>query len=312
MAKKGGMRGGNKADREFVSEAEEILETMRARLADLSDRLGAGAEADPEIVNALFRAAHSLKALAGMFRFDPISALAHRLEDVLDSLRLGRVPLSASLLGWIDETVALFASLLGQVGDGAALAESAARIEELTARIAALTAAPAEPEDEFASLALDPNVLRALTEYEEHRLRENIRRGRHIALVDAPFEIKTFEEGLAELSGALRENGEVLSTLPAPGDSLESQIRFSLLVATDLPEAELAARVDFPGARVRTVRAGRTAPAVAGRDAPAAAEAPARARRARWCRRRPRRIPSSSRSSRSATRCASTSASSTT
>jgi two-component system chemotaxis sensor kinase CheA len=275
MAKK----GGNKADREFVSEAEEILETMRARLADLSDRLGAGAEADPELVNALFRAAHSLKALAGMFRFDPISALAHRLEDVLDGLRLGRVPLSAPLLGWIDETVVLFASLLGQVGDSAALAGSAARIEDLTARIAALTAPRAEPEDEFASLALDPNVLRALTEYEEHRLRENIRRGRHIALVDAPFEIKTFEEGLAELSGALRENGEVLSTLPTPGDSLESQIRFSLLVATDLPEAELAARIDFPGATVRRVLAARTAaPMTTSPELPAPepdAEAPA-------------------------------------
>src|SRR6185436_347380 len=182
------MRGGNKADREFVSEAEEILETMRARLADLSDRLGAGAEADPEIVNALFRAAHSLKALAGMFRFDPISALAHRLEDVLDGLRLGRVPLSGPLLDWIDETIALFASLLGQVGDGAALAESAARIAELSAGIGAITA-PALPADDFTSLDLDANVLRALTEYEEHRLRENLRRGRLIALVDAPFEI---------------------------------------------------------------------------------------------------------------------------
>jgi two-component system, chemotaxis family, sensor kinase CheA len=267
VAKKAGMRGGNKADREFVSEAEEILETMRARLADLSDRLGAGAEADPEIVNALFRAAHSLKALAGMFRFDPISDLAHRLEDVLDGMRLGRVALSAPLLDWIDETVALFASLLGQVGDGAALAESAARITELTAGVGALTA-PAAPADDFTSLDLDANVLRALTEYEEHRLRENLRRGRLIALVDAPFEIKSFEEGLAELSAAMRESGEVLSTLPSPGESGESQIRFSLLVATDLGEAELAARVEFPGAAMRVVRAGR---------AGARASAPARA-----------------------------------
>jgi two-component system chemotaxis sensor kinase CheA len=267
VAKKAGMRGGNKADREFVSEAEEILETMRARLADLSDRLGAGAEADPELVNALFRAAHSLKALAGMFRFDPISDLAHRLEDVLDGMRLGRVALSAPLLDWIDETVALFASLLGQVGDGAALAESAARITELTAGVGALTA-PAAPADDFTSLDLDANVLRALTEYEEHRLRENLRRGRLIALVDAPFEIKSFEEGLAELSAAMRESGEVLSTLPSPGESGESQIRFSLLVATDLGEAELAARVEFPGAAMRVVRAGR---------AGARASAPARA-----------------------------------
>src|SRR5262245_38583461 len=184
------MRGGNKADREFVSEAEEILETMRARIADLSDRLAAGAEADPELVNALFRAAHSLKALAGMFRFDPISALAHKLEDVLDRMRLGRLALSGPVLHWIDETVALFASLLEQVGESEALAQSATRIEELTAAAAQL-GERAEPQDEFAALDIDRNVLRALTEYEEHRLRENLRRGRHIALVDAPFEIKT-------------------------------------------------------------------------------------------------------------------------
>jgi two-component system, chemotaxis family, sensor kinase CheA len=265
VAKKSGMRGGNKADREFVSEAEEILETMRARLADLSDRLGAGAEADPEIVNAMFRAAHSLKALAGMFRFDPISDLAHQLEDVLDGMRLGRVVLSAALLEWIDEVVALFASLLGQVGDADALGESATRIAELTAGVGALTA-PAVPSDDFSSLALDANVLRALTEYEEHRLRENLRRGRLIALVDAPFEIKTFEEGLAELSAALRESGEVLSTLPSPGEAGESQIRFSLLVASDLGEAELTARIEFPGATLRVVRMGR---ALAERDAEA-------------------------------------------
>src|SRR5688572_27698350 len=131
------MRGSNKADREFVSEAEEILETMRGGLADLSDRLGAGVEADPELINSMFRAAHSLKALAGMFRFDPISTLAHRLEDVLDGMRLGRVALSSALLGWIDDVVGLFASLLGQVGDGTALAESAARIAELSAGVGA-------------------------------------------------------------------------------------------------------------------------------------------------------------------------------
>jgi two-component system, chemotaxis family, sensor kinase CheA len=259
VAKKGGMRGSNKADREFVSEAEEILETMRGGLADLSDCLGAGAEADPELINAMFRAAHSLKALAGMFRFDPISTLAHRLEDVLDGMRLGRVALAPPVLEAIEDTVALFGSLLSEVGDSAALANSEARIEELTARIATATTARSEPVDEFASLDLDANVLRALTEYEEHRLRENLRRGRHIALVEAPFEIRAFEEGLAELSGLLRENGEVLSTLPAPGDSLESQIRFSLLVASDCSAEQLAARIEFPGASVRSVRAGRTA-----------------------------------------------------
>ena len=65
-----------KADQEFVSEAEEILETMRTDVADLGDAVAEGSEPDPELVNRLFRSAHSLKALAGMFRFAPIEVLA--------------------------------------------------------------------------------------------------------------------------------------------------------------------------------------------------------------------------------------------
>jgi len=245
----------SKADREFVSEAEEILEAMRADLADLSDRLAACREPDPELVNSLFRSAHSLKALAGMFRFDPIQGLSHRLEDVLDGLRLGRVPLQPALLALIDETVALFAALLERVGDPAAIEASGAATLELTERIAAAASARPEPQDDFASLDLDPMMLRALTEYEEHRLRENLRRGRHIALVQMAFDITRFEEGLSQLGGAVRENGEVLSTLPSAGDVPDSQIRFALLVATDLDAESLAAHLDLPDAEIRTVRA---------------------------------------------------------
>ena len=102
--------------------------------------------------------------------------------------------------------------------------------------------------------------MRALTEYEEHRLRENISRGRHVALVDSTFEIIAFEEGLSELSAAIREVGEVVSTLPSPGDAPESQIRFSLLVASDLSSSEIAERLDFSDTHVRLVIAATTSP----------------------------------------------------
>jgi two-component system chemotaxis sensor kinase CheA len=108
-------------------------------------------------------------------------------------------------------------------------------------------------------LDIDSSLLRALTEYEEHRLRENVQRNRHIMLVDSTFEIMSFEEGLSHLSQAVRELGEVLSTLPAPGDTPESQIRFSLLVASDMSADALAESLDLPGAAVRSVR---SAPAV--------------------------------------------------
>jgi two-component system chemotaxis sensor kinase CheA len=73
--------------------------------------------------------------------------------------------------------------------------------------------------------------------------------------VDTSFEILSFEEGLAELSAAIRDAGELVSTLPSPGEAPESQIRFSLVVASSLALAELCSRLDFSGTTVRAVSA---------------------------------------------------------
>jgi two-component system chemotaxis sensor kinase CheA len=128
-------------------------------------------------------------------------------------------------------------------------------VEDLANRIEA-SAKEAVAGGELQSLEIDDTLLRALTEYEEHRLRENIQRGRHIMLVGSTFEIMSFDEGLSELSDSIRAMGEVLSTLPAPGETPESQIRFLLLVASDLNVAEFTEELDFPDADVQSVREG--------------------------------------------------------
>ena len=96
-------------------------------------------------------------------------------------------------------------------------------------------------------------MLEALTEYDAPPRRENIRRGRHLSLVASTFEILAVEEGLSDLSSAIREVGEVVSTLPSPGDAPESQIRFSLLVATEITSEQLAERLDLSSAAVHCV-----------------------------------------------------------
>jgi two-component system chemotaxis sensor kinase CheA len=249
-ARRKSARRRTKAYREFVSEAEEILERMRDDLSDLADRRGAGTELDPELVNRLFRSAHSLKGLSGMFGLDGVSELSHHLEDVLDGLRMGRTALDEAAVSLLDEAVTLVAHTLEKLEEGAesGLDDQAA---ELITRIDAWTRAPAGASEASDELDLDPAMLRALTEYEEHRLRENVRRGRRIHVVEASFDILSFEEGLAELTAAIREVGEVLSTLPSPGESPEAQIRFSLLVATDLDPTNLGSRLELAPDAVR-------------------------------------------------------------
>jgi two-component system chemotaxis sensor kinase CheA len=244
----------SRAAREFVSEVEEILERMRSELADLADAR-AGGHLDPDLANRLFRSAHSLKGLAGMFGMDGVGDLAHHLEDVLDGLRMGRLAATAPALDLLEPAVALVASLLEAPDADAAAAEE--ELRALVRRIEASLAAPPTRAPEPDLGGLDPALVRALTEFEEHRLRESLARGRAIHLVEACFEIVSFEEGLSDLAGAVRGVGEVISTLPAPGDAPDSQIRFSLLVACDCDADALHARIDVAGATVRNLRPGR-------------------------------------------------------
>ncbi len=246
----------SKASREFVAEVDELLERMRADLADLGDQRARGSLV-PDLVNRLFRSSHTLKGVAGMFGFEGIGALSHRLEDILDDLRMGRLDPRAPALDLLDEAVAVLAVEVELVGRDEATPEGSAELLQLQTRIEAALhhdpVAVAPPE----SLGVDESLFRALTEYEEHRLRESLRSGRLLYVVEAGFDLLAFEDGLAELSEASRALGEIISTLPAPGDTPESQIRFSLIVASELDRETFERRLDVAAARVRPVPAGR-------------------------------------------------------
>ena len=68
----------------FIDESVEGLEIMESGLLNLD--LGA---ADPETMNAIFRAAHSIKGGGATFGFTHISEFAHHVETLLDEMRQG-------------------------------------------------------------------------------------------------------------------------------------------------------------------------------------------------------------------------------
>ena len=81
----------------FRDEAEELLQQIDADLLKLEEFVSSG-ETDPEIVNSLFRALHTVKGSAGMLGFTEIQGLAHKLENLCDLLRKDRMPLSESVV----------------------------------------------------------------------------------------------------------------------------------------------------------------------------------------------------------------------
>jgi two-component system, chemotaxis family, sensor kinase CheA len=77
----------------FIHECRELLDAMETSLLAMT-----GSDADPDAVNAVFRAAHTIKGSAGLFGFDRIVQFTHVMESVLDRVRDGTLPLDEELV----------------------------------------------------------------------------------------------------------------------------------------------------------------------------------------------------------------------
>jgi two-component system chemotaxis sensor kinase CheA len=69
---------------EYLAESREHLAGIESDLLAIEQR---GADIDEELVNKVFRAAHSIKGGAGFFDLNQIRELAHKTENVLDLIR---------------------------------------------------------------------------------------------------------------------------------------------------------------------------------------------------------------------------------
>lgn len=233
----------SKAIQDFLAEAEEIVEQLGSELADLSDMAESG-ELNPDVLNSIFRGAHSLKGLAGMFNFDGIAELAHNMENLLDWLRLGKLPLSQRLVAVLFDAHGLLNNLVRILASGS----DAAMTQEIAACVAKINACFAPPErvEGFSppeTLGLPPHIRDSLTEYEEHRLNDNLARGRAIFNIHTSFDLTTFDTELSALTDTLKGHGEVVSTLPSAGENLETNIDFEILFGTLCTADELRAIV---------------------------------------------------------------------
>ncbi|TPV93841.1 MAG: chemotaxis protein CheA [Myxococcales bacterium FL481] len=97
------------------------------------------------------------------------------------------------------------------------------------------------PETRGALDWLDPAMAGVLTEYEEHRLRENVRRGRGIYRVRAKFELSVIDVGIEALKDKLSACGEVITYLPSVDAAADDRIEMDILVGADVDLDALAA-----------------------------------------------------------------------
>ncbi|MFP4137021.1 MAG: chemotaxis protein CheA [Halomonas sp.] len=97
----------------FFEEAEELLADMERHLLELDIDAP-----DAEQLNAIFRAAHSIKGGAGTFGFDVLQKTTHLFENLLDHARRGELTLRNDIVDTFLETKDMLHNQLGAYRNG--------------------------------------------------------------------------------------------------------------------------------------------------------------------------------------------------
>ncbi|HKA18340.1 MAG TPA: chemotaxis protein CheW [Blastocatellia bacterium] len=233
---------------DYLSESEELLESL---LADLDSLASTSADSpDTNVVNRAFRTVHSLKGLSGMMGLVEVQMLAHDFEDILDDLRLGQVSLNERTSAALQEAGAGLAALVGGAARGSASDEDFERLHQLLTSIGLQSRERVKREDSALELLnLSDRERDLVTDYEEHRVNENVRAGRSFYGIGVTFEIGKLDTQYRALCAALEAAGELITTLPAKTTE-PSLVAFKLVFATALKETDVK-RITGPfGGRV--------------------------------------------------------------
>lgn len=139
-----------------------------------------------QLIDSLFRTVHSFKAAASTEGRDDLSRTAHEFENLLHSLRTGKLTLDAEVLRALDRAASA-------LRDGSSL--------QGLPKLAAETHDDLLP-IEFANLKDD----------ERHRAAEALREGSNLYVMKAAFDVINFDERFRQLKDQLEKNAELIST----------------------------------------------------------------------------------------------------
>jgi two-component system, chemotaxis family, sensor kinase CheA len=206
---------------EFIRESREHLTTIEADLLAIEE---GGANIDVELVNKVFRAAHSIKGASGFFGLIKVKELAHKAETVLDMLRSKKMVPNAEITNLL---LSAFDQLREMIDHPRESAD--ADIDELVLSLTGLTSSYL-PNEQKATLtqtvSLDPpwGTPVMLSTFDYERVRDA---GHYLYSVEYDLIHDIERRGLNVL--------EVFRMLMDPGEILECEVNFEAVGTLDDP-----------------------------------------------------------------------------
>jgi two-component system, chemotaxis family, sensor kinase CheA len=206
---------------EFIRESREHLTTIEADLLAIEE---GGANIDVELVNKVFRAAHSIKGASGFFGLIKVKELAHKAETVLDMLRSKKMVPNAEITNLL---LSAFDQLREMINHPRESAD--ADIDELVLSLTGLTSSylPSEQKATLTqTVSLQPpwGTPVMLSTFDYERVRDA---GHYLYSVEYDLIHDIERRGLSVL--------EVFRMLMDPGEILECEVNFEAIGTLDDP-----------------------------------------------------------------------------
>lgn len=118
---------------DFLVEAFELIEQIDHDLIELESRPD-----DLELLNSIFRVAHTVKGSSSFLNFDVLTKLTHKMEDVLNKARHGDLQITPDIMDVVLESVDKMKTLLNCIRDNGNDTAIGMDIEPICARLAAV------------------------------------------------------------------------------------------------------------------------------------------------------------------------------
>ena len=160
---------------EFEAEAKNHIENIEASFLDTEQFTR-----EPALMNAVFRAAHSLKGTAGFFSLEKIVAVAHELESVFTKIKDGELTVDDEITDIVLQSVDCLKDLVDNIQDDDAI-DTTMLIKSLKEFSKTVSARKQVAFDGHVPFDLhDPNT--------ESALRKAVRRGHKVYYVNFSFD----------------------------------------------------------------------------------------------------------------------------
>lgn len=119
---------------DFLVEAFEMIEQLDQDLVELENN-----PEDLDLLNRIFRVAHTIKGSSSFLNFDILTRLTHNMEDVLNKARRDELKITPDVMDVVLHSIDLMKALLAAIRDSGTDANSGIEIDDTVSRLQAIS-----------------------------------------------------------------------------------------------------------------------------------------------------------------------------